>query len=328
MKKLINGVETVLSESLDGFARAHSDIVVLGEDRKFVRRKELAPGKVALISGGGSGHEPLHAGFVGPGMLDAACPGQVFTSPTPDQMIAAAEAVDGGAGCLFIVKNYEGDIMNFEMAREMVGRSIETVIVNDDVAVEDSSYTTGRRGVAGTMIVERIVGAAAEEMRDLAALKALGDKVNARTRSMGVALTSCTVPAAGKPTFQLGDDEMEMGVGIHGEPGRRRVKLKPAREIVTEIVEAILGDFGEAAKGDAIVLVNGFGGTPTMELYIVFENAAMILEQHGVKIARCLIGNFVTSLEMAGCSITVTLADKEMLALWDAPVHTATVRWG
>jgi dihydroxyacetone kinase-like protein len=328
MKKLINGVETVLSESLDGFARAHADIVILGEERKFVRRKELLRGKVALISGGGSGHEPLHAGFVGLGMLDAACPGQVFTSPTPDQMIEAAEAVDTGAGCLFIVKNYEGDIMNFEMAREMAGRSIETVIVNDDVAVEDSSYTTGRRGVAGTMIVEKIVGAAAEEMRDLAALKALGDKVNARTRSMGVALTSCTVPAAGKPTFQLGDDEMEMGVGIHGEPGRRRVKLKPAREIVTEIVEALLTDFGKETDGDAIVLVNGFGGTPTMELYIVFENAAKILEQHGVKIARCLVGSYVTSLEMAGCSITVTFADKEMLALWDAPARTATLSWG
>jgi dihydroxyacetone kinase-like protein len=327
MKKLINGTETVLSESLDGFARAHADILVLGEDRKFLRRKKLRRGKVGLISGGGSGHEPLHAGFVGQGMLDAACPGQVFTSPTPDQMIAAAEAVDTGAGCLFIVKNYEGDIMNFEMAREMAGRSIETVIVNDDVAVENSSFTTGRRGVAGTLIVEKIVGAAAEEKRSLAALKALGDKVNARTRSMGVALTSCTVPAAGKATFQLADDEMEMGVGIHGEPGRRRVKLKPALEIVTEIMDAILNDFGKAAKGNAIVLVNGFGGTPLMELYLAFDNAAAILEQRGIKIARSLIGSYVTSLEMAGCSITVTLADKEMLSLWDAPVHTAALRW-
>lgn len=327
MKKLINGVETVLSESLDGFARAHADILVLGEERKFLRRKKLRRGKVGLISGGGSGHEPLHAGFVGQGMLDAACPGQVFTSPTPDQMIAAAEAVDTGAGCLFIVKNYEGDIMNFEMAREMAGRRIETVIVNDDVAVENSSYTTGRRGVAGTMIVEKIVGAAAEEKRSLAALKALGDKVNVRTRSMGVALTSCTVPAAGKATFQLADDEMEMGVGIHGEPGRRRVTLKPARDIVTEIMDAILNDFGKAAKGNAIVLVNGFGGTPLMELYLVFDNVAAILEQRGLKVARCLVGSYVTSLEMAGCSITMTLADKEMLALWDAPVHTAALRW-
>jgi dihydroxyacetone kinase-like protein len=328
MKKLINGTETILSESLDGFARAHADLVVLGEERKFIRRKDIRPGKVALISGGGSGHEPLHAGFVGLGMLDAACPGQVFTSPTPDQMIAAAEAVDTGGGCLFIVKNYEGDIMNFEMAREMAGRTIETVIVNDDVAVEDSSYTTGRRGVAGTMIVEKIVGAAAEQMRDLAALKALGEKVNARTRSMGVALTSCTVPAAGKPTFELGEDEMEMGVGIHGEPGRRRVTLAPARDIVTEIVSAILADFGTDATGDAIVLVNGFGGTPALELYLVFENAAALLEEHGVRIARSKIGNYVTSLEMAGCSITVTFADDEMLALWDAPVKTASLYWG
>jgi len=328
MKKLINGAETVLAESLDGFARAHADIVALGEGRKFVRRAALAGGKVALISGGGTGHEPLHAGFVGRGMLDAACPGQVFTSPTPDQMIAAAEAVDTGAGCLFIVKNYEGDVMNFEMAREMAGRNIETVIVNDDVAVENSSWTTGRRGVAGTMIVEKIVGAAAEQGTDLTALKALGDAVNQRTRSMGVALTSCTVPAAGNPTFQLADDEMEMGVGIHGEPGRRRVKLRPARAIADEIVTAIVQDFGEAAKGDAIVLVNGFGGTPSMELYLMFDNAAVLLERHGIRIARSLVGNYVTSLEMAGCSITVTIADKAMLALWDAPVHTPALRWG
>jgi dihydroxyacetone kinase-like protein len=261
-------------------------------------------------------------------MLDAACPGQVFTSPTPDQMIAAAEAVDTGAGCLFIVKNYEGDVMNFEMAREMAGRNIETVIVNDDVAVENSSWTTGRRGVAGTMIVEKIVGAAAEQGTDLTALKALGDAVNQRTRSMGVALTSCTVPAAGNPTFQLADDEMEMGVGIHGEPGRRRVKLRPARAIADEIVTAIVQDFGEAAKGDAIVLVNGFGGTPSMELYLMFDNAAVLLERHGIRIARSLVGNYVTSLEMAGCSITVTIADKAMLALWDAPVHTPALRWG
>jgi phosphoenolpyruvate---glycerone phosphotransferase subunit DhaK len=328
MKKLINGAETVLAESLDGFARAHADIVALGEDRKYVRRAALAGGKVALISGGGSGHEPLHAGFVGRGMLDAACPGQVFTSPTPDQMIAAAEAVDTGAGCLFIVKNYEGDVMNFEMAREMAGRNIETVIVNDDVAVENSSWTTGRRGVAGTIIVEKIVGAAAEQGTDLAALKVLGDAVNQRTRSMGVALTSCTVPAAGNPTFQLADDEVEMGVGIHGEPGRRRVKLRPAREIVDEIVTAIVQDFGESANGDAIVLVNGFGGTPSMELYLMFDNAAALLERHGIRIARSLVGSYVTSLEMAGCSITVTIADKAMLALWDAPVHTPALRWG
>ena len=328
MKKLINGTDTVLAECLDGFAQAHADIVVLGEDRKFIRRIKMHRGKVALISGGGSGHEPLHAGFVGVGMLDAACPGQVFTSPTPDQMIAAAEAVDTGAGTLFIVKNYEGDIMNFEMAKEMAGRTIETVVVNDDVSVQNSLFTTGRRGVAGTLVVEKIVGAAAEAKMKLSALKVLGDKVNSRTRSMGVALTSCTVPAAGKPTLQLADDEMEMGVGIHGEPGRRRVKLQPARAIAEEIIEAIMSDFGKAAKGNAIVLINGFGGTPAMELYLVYENAARVIEKHGVKIARSLVGSYVTSLEMAGCSITITLADNEMLKLWDAPVRTAALRWG
>ncbi|MCB1488183.1 MAG: dihydroxyacetone kinase subunit DhaK, partial [Bauldia sp.] len=260
MKKFMNGAESILAESLDGFVAAHSDIIAMGEERKFVRRAALAPGKVALISGGGSGHEPLHAGFVGHGMLDAACPGQVFTSPTPDQMIAAAEAVDGGAGVLFIVKNYEGDVMNFEMAAEMAGREIMTVVTDDDVAVETSVYSIGRRGVAGTMVVEKVVGAAAEEGRGLADLKALGDRVNAATRSMGVALTSCTVPAAGKPTFTIGDDEMEMGVGIHGEPGRRRVKLEPAAAIAEEMITAIAGELGE--PGDVLLLVNGFGGTP------------------------------------------------------------------
>lgn len=332
MKKLINDPATVLSESLDGFAQVHADIVVLGEERRFLRRAKLRQGKVALISGGGSGHEPLHAGFVGLGMLDAACPGQVFTSPTPDQMIAAAGAVDTGAGSLFIVKNYEGDLMNFEMAREMAAdgavNAIATIVVNDDVAVQDSLFTTGRRGVAGTLIVEKIVGAAAETMLDINALKALGDKVNSRTRSMGVALTSCTVPAAGKATFQLADDEMEMGVGIHGEPGRSRVKLKPARAIAEDIVAAILSDLGAAASGDVIVLVNGFGGTPAMELYLVFENVARIVEKRGLRIARALVGNYVTALEMAGCSITITLADPQILALWDAPVHTAALRWG
>ncbi len=231
MKKLINKVDDVLTESLRGFVAAHGDIVSMGDEGKYVIRKNLKQGKVALISGGGSGHEPLHAGLVGHGMLDAACPGQVFTSPTPDQMMAAAEAADTGAGVLFIVKNYEGDLMNFDMAREMCGKTVETVITNEDVAVENSLYTTGRRGVAGTLVVEKIVGSAAEKGADLASLKALGDRTNAATRSMGVALTSCTVPAAGKPTFDIGADEMEMGVGIHGEPGRRRVKLKSAHEI-------------------------------------------------------------------------------------------------
>ncbi len=326
MKKLINAPATILAESLDGFAAAHADIVTLGDERKFVRRARLKPGKVALISGGGSGHEPLHAGFVGEGMLDAACPGQVFTSPTPDQMIAAAEAVDGGAGVLFIVKNYEGDVMNFDMAAEMAGREVARVITDDDVAVETSTYSTGRRGVAGTLIVEKIVGAAAEKGAGLAALKVLGDRVNRGTRSMGVALTSCTVPAAGTPTFTLADDEMEMGVGIHGEPGRRRVKLATADAIADEMVAAIAGDL--PGGGDALLLVNGFGGTPLMELYLMFNAARVLLEKRGIKVRRSLVGSYVTSLEMAGCSLTVSLLDDEIAALWDAPVHTAALRWG
>jgi phosphoenolpyruvate---glycerone phosphotransferase subunit DhaK len=328
MKKLINAIETVLPESLDGFAAAHGDLVTLGDERKFIRRRKLKPGKVALISGGGSGHEPLHGGFVGHGMLDAACPGQVFTSPTPDQMIAAAEAVDQGAGVLFIVKNYEGDLMNFEMAKEMAGRTIETVITDDDVAVENSLYTTGRRGVAGTLVVEKIVGAAAETGADLKTLKGLGDKVNQRTRSMGVALTSCTVPAAGKPTFAIGDDEMEMGVGIHGEPGRRRVKLQSADQIAEEMMGAILGDLPAAKAGGVLLFVNGFGGTPAMELYLMYHAAANILARNGVRITRSLVGSYVTSLDMAGCSLTISAFDDEMTKAWDAPVHTPGLRWG
>jgi phosphoenolpyruvate---glycerone phosphotransferase subunit DhaK len=327
MKKLINNVETVLHESLDGFATAHADIVQLGEQRQFVRRRHLKAGKVALISGGGSGHEPLHAGFVGHGMLDAACPGQVFTSPTPDQMLAAAQSVESGAGVLFIVKNYSGDMMNFQMAAEMLDRDNATVIVNDDVAVENSTYTTGRRGVAGTLIVEKMVGAAAERGSGLEALKALGDAVNKATASMGVALTSCTVPAAGKPTFQIGVDEMEMGVGIHGEPGRRRVRLTTADEIAAEMTGAVLKDLSLHSGQEAILLVNGFGGTPTLELYVMVEAAMKVLKGAGVKVVRFLTGSYVTSLEMAGCSITVTAVDAPLLALWDAPVHTAALRW-
>ncbi|TPI20590.1 dihydroxyacetone kinase subunit DhaK [Mesorhizobium sp. B4-1-1] len=327
MKKFINSVDTVLTESLDGFAAAHADILVLGEEHKFVRRRELKPGKVALISGGGSGHEPLHGGFVGHGMLDAACPGQVFTSPTPDQMLAAVEAVDTGAGCLFIVKNYEGDVMNFDMAAEMADGVLQ-VVTNDDVAVENSSYTTGRRGVGGTLVVEKIVGAAAEQGMPLPALKALGDRVNAATRSMGVALTSGTVPAAGKPTFEIGDGEMEFGVGIHGEPGRRRDALKSADAIAEEVCAAIAGDLGDRAKGPALLFVNGFGGTPSMELYLMYNCARRMFEKLGVVVVRSLVGSYVTSLDMAGCSITVTMLDEEMTALWDAPVHTAALRWG
>lgn len=327
MKKLINAPETMLSESLNGLAAIHGDILVLGEDEKFVRRKTLKPGKVALVSGGGSGHEPLHAGFVGAGMLDAACPGQVFTSPTPDQMLAAAQAVDTGAGALFIVKNYEGDVMNFEMGAEMADGAVATVVTDDDVAVPRSTWSTGRRGVAGTMIVEKMVGAAAEQGRDPAALKALGDEVNRRTRSMGVALTSCTVPAAGKPTFALAEDEMEMGVGIHGEPGRRRVKLASADAIADEMMAAILDDLDLRRGAPCLLLVNGFGGTPTMELYVMANAAARILAGRGLVVARGLVGSYVTSLEMAGCSLTVTALDDELVRLWDEPVHTAALRW-
>jgi len=327
MKKLINSIDTVLTEALDGFVASHSDLVSLGEEHKFIRRKTLKQGKVALISGGGAGHEPLHAGFVGHGMLDAACPGQVFTSPTPDQMLAAAQAVDTGAGVLYIVKNYEGDVMNFEMAAEMASGAVKTVITDDDVAVETSTYSTGRRGVAGTLIVEKLVGAAAEEGRDLEALQSFGRSVNSRTRSMGVALTSCTVPAAGKPTFTLSDDEMEMGVGIHGEPGRRRVKLASADDIAAELTGAILGDLEIKSGSPVLLLVNGFGGTTSMELYLMANAVRRILSGRGLVVARSLTGSYVTSLEMAGCSVTLTALDDETIKLWDAPVHTAALNW-
>jgi dihydroxyacetone kinase-like protein len=302
----------------------------LGEQGKFVRRKVVSPDKVALVSGGGSGHEPLHVGFVGTGMLDAACPGQVFTSPTPDQIVEATNAVAGAQGVVFIVKNYSGDRMNFEMAGELCECPVVTVVTDDDVAVENSTWTTGRRGVAGTMIVEKIVGAAAERRQSLADLKSLGDEVNRRTRSMGVALTSCTVPAAGKPTFSLADDEMEMGIGIHGEPGRRRVKLASAQAIAEEMIGAIADDLKVAGitGGPAIFLVNGMGGTAAMELYLMAEMARHELARRGFTIARALVGNYVTSLEMAGLSLTVSAADDGLLSLWDAPVHTAGLNWG
>jgi phosphoenolpyruvate---glycerone phosphotransferase subunit DhaK len=327
VKKFINSVDTMLKESLDGFAAAHSNIVVLGPERKFVRRRSPNPDKVALISGGGSGHEPLHVGLVGTGMLDAACPGQVFTSPTPDQIVEAAIAVGSNAGVLFIVKNYAGDCMNFEMAAEAFDGTSATIVTNDDVAVEKSTYSTGRRGVAGTLIVEKIVGAAAEKAADLKSCAELGAEVNAKTRSLGVALTSCTVPAAGTPTFSLGSDEMEMGVGIHGEPGRRRVTLASADAVADEMVGAILADFDHPRSGDALLFVNGFGGTPAIELYLMYNSARKILEKHGLKIQRSLVGSYVTSLEMVGCSITVTLLDRKLLELWDDPVHTAALRW-
>jgi phosphoenolpyruvate---glycerone phosphotransferase subunit DhaK len=327
VKKFINSVDAMLAESLDGFAAVHADIVALGAERKFVRRSVPNPQKVALVSGGGSGHEPLHAGLVGKGMLDAACPGQIFTSPTPDQIVEAATAVGGKPGVLFIVKNYAGDRMNFEMAAEIFDGTAASVITNDDVAVDKSTYSEGRRGVAGTLVVEKIVGAAAEQGMDLQGCAKLADAVNARTKSIGVALTSCTVPAAGTPTFSLPEDEMEMGVGIHGEPGRKRVKLTEARDIAEQMVGAILSDYEGGASGPALLMVNGFGGTPSLELYLMYDAARRILEKRDVVIARSLVGSYVTSLDMAGCSITLTMLDDKLAALWDAPVHTAALRW-
>ena len=327
MKKFINQIDDLLTESLCGLAAAHRDLVRLNLDPHYLVRAQKAHGKVALISGGGSGHEPLHTGFVGYGMLDAACPGHVFTSPTPDQMLAAAEAAESGKGVLFIVKNYAGDIMNFEMAAEMLPFEHATVITSDDVAVENSTYTTGRRGVAGTVIVEKCVGSLAETGADLAACKALGDKVNQRTASMGVALTSCIVPAAGRPTFELDPHELEMGVGIHGEPGRRREKMRSADAIVADLMGAILEDLQPAAGSEVLLMVNGFSGTPLMELYVLYNSAAKLLQQRGLNITRTLVGDYTTSLEMAGASITVCLLDDEIRQHWDSPVHTAALRW-
>jgi dihydroxyacetone kinase-like protein len=329
MKKLMNQVDQVLTESLRGFGAAHADLVTVHFEPTFVaRRGGPKAGKVALISGGGSGHEPMHAGFVGHGMLDAACPGHVFTSPTPDQMIAAAQATDGGAGILFIVKNYAGDVMNFEMGAEMSGARIETVLTDDDVAVDSSLHSQGRRGVAATIVIERIVGAAAEAGADLAACKALGERVNAASGTMGVALTSCIVPAAGKPTFGIGDGEIEMGVGIHGEPGRRRVPLMNADAIAEEIIGAICEEIKPGEGEEVLLLVNGMGGTPLLELYGMFHAAAQQCAKHHLNIRRSLVGNYCTSLEMAGCSLTLTKFDSKLAQLWDAPVNTAALRWG
>lgn len=328
MKKLINSIDTLLDESLCGFAKAHSDIVQLNTQPHFIRRiKPTAPGKVALISGGGSGHEPLHTGFVGLGMLDAACPGQIFTSPTPDQMLAAAQSVENGGGILFIVKNYAGDVMNFEIAAEMIDYPHETLLINDDVSFP-KTHSTGRRGVAGTLIVEKIVGAAAEAGADLAACKALGEQVNLATASMGVALTSCTVPALGKPTFDIDENEIEMGVGIHGERGRERIAISTATEIVDYLATAIDADLKPQKGQSALLHINGFGATPLMELHLIYDLAAQFWEKRGINICRSLVGNYTTSLDMAGCSITLSLLDDELLSLWDAPVHTAALRWG
>lgn len=328
MKKFINKVDDVLIESLSGFASAHHDLVALNTDPLFLTRKQKATNKVAIISGGGSGHEPLHAGYIGYGMLDSACPGHVFTSPTPDQMLAAAEAVHAERGILFIVKNYAGDVMNFEMAAEMLPFESATVLTSDDCAVINSTYTTGRRGVAGTVVVEKCVGSLAETGADLQACKALGDKVNSRTASIGVALTSCTVPAAGRPTFDIDDNELEMGVGIHGEPGRKREAMREADAIVQDVVSAILDALKPAPNSEALLLINGFGATPLMELYLIYNTASRLFTEHGIKITRSLVGNYTTALDMAGASITLCLLDEEIKQHWDSPVHTAALRWG
>ncbi|WP_394753508.1 dihydroxyacetone kinase subunit DhaK [Crenothrix sp.] len=328
MKKLINDVDTLLDESLSGFAKAHADIIQLSSQPHFVRRLQAkTSGKVVLISGGGSGHEPLHTGFVGLGMLDAACPGQIFTSPTPDQMLAAAQALENDAGVLFIVKNYAGDVMSFEIAAEMLDYPNATVLVSDDVSL-DKNHSTGRRGVAGTLIVEKMLGAAAENGADLAFCKSLGDRINQHTASMGVALTSCTVPALGKPTFHLDDNQIEMGVGIHGEHGRETVGLMVATDIVERLLITIT-DGLQLKPGQQVLLhVNGFGATPLMELYLIYDLASQFLQKLGLSIVRSLVGNYTTSLDMAGCSLTLTIVDDELIRLWDAPVHTASLRWG
>jgi phosphoenolpyruvate---glycerone phosphotransferase subunit DhaK len=330
MKKLINDPADVVSDALRGMALAHPELRVDHENRVVFRSDAPVRGKVGIVSGGGSGHEPMHGGFVGRGMLDAACAGEVFTSPVPDQMQAATAGVDGGAGVLHIVKNYTGDVMNFEMAAELVaaesGTEVATVVVDDDVAVTDSLYTAGRRGVGTTVLLEKIVGAAAEEGRPLAEVADLAKRVDDAGRSMGMALTSCTVPAAGTPTFELADDEMEIGIGIHGEPGRRRVKVAPAREVAEMLLEPILSD--RDFTDGVICFVNGMGGTPLIELYVVYAEVAAILERSGIGIARSLVGPYMTSLEMAGCSVTLLQADDELLRLWDAPVVTPGLRWG
>ena len=328
MKKFINNVDDLLEESLQGFAKAHSDIIQLNTQPYFVKRTNAtATGKVALISGGGSGHEPLHTGFVGTGMLDAACPGQIFTSPTPDQMMAAAESVENEAGVLFIVKNYAGDVMNFEIAAEMLDCPCETVLIDDDVSLP-KDHSTGRRGVAGTLIIEKIVGAAAENGMQLTDCKTLGDKVNQLTASMGVALNCCTVPALGKPTFELDDDQIEMGVGIHGERGHDTVNLVSATEIVEHLAKAIDEDLKPEKGQKALLHINGLGATPLIELHLIYNQAAKYWEKRGIDICRSLVGNYTTSLDMTGCSITLTLLDEEMIKLWDAPVNTANLRWG
>ena len=332
MKKLVNDPADVVTEALHGIAAAHPDLRVDHPNKIVYRGDSPVSGKVGLISGGGSGHEPLHGGFVGQGMLDAACAGEVFTSPVPDQMLEATKNVDGGAGVLHVVKNYTGDVMNFEMAAELAaaetGVEVVSVVTDDDVAVQDSLYTAGRRGVGVTVLLEKIAGAAAEQGRSLPEVADVAKRVAANGRSMGMALTSCTVPAAGKPTFELGEDEMEIGIGIHGEPGRRRLPLATAGEIAQLLVEPIVSDLPFAGGDTVIAFVNGMGGTPLIELYLMYNEVASILGGHGIEIARSLVGPYITSLDMAGCSVTLLKVTDDLLALWDAPVKTPALRWG
>lgn len=332
MKKLINAPDAVVEEALDGMTAAHGDLIRVHRNPNFITRAD-APirGKTALLSGGGSGHEPMHGGFVGRGMLDAACPGAVFTSPTPDQMLEASKAVNGGAGILHIVKNYTGDVMNFEMAADLAreeGIDVASVVIDDDVAVKDSTWTAGRRGVATTVLAEKICGGAAEARMPLAPVADLCRRVNANGRSMGMALSACTVPHAGKPSFILQEDEMEIGIGIHGEPGRHRVKLESADRVAEMLLEPILEDLPFKSGDNVLLFVNGMGGTPQIELYIVYRKAYEIATKHGLKVVRNLVGSYVTSLEMAGCSITLLKLDDEMVKFWDAPVVTPSLRWG
>jgi len=331
MKKLINAPDRVVDEALAGMAAAHSDLIRVEPPNIVVRKDAPRRGKVGVISGGGSGHEPMHGGFVGLGMLDAACPGAVFTSPVPDQMQAATKAVDGGAGVLHIVKNYTGDIMNFDLAAQLAeaeGVQVKSVVIADDVAVKDSLYTAGRRGVGGTVLAEKIVGGCAESGANLDTVTAMCQRVQDNVRSMGMALTSCTLPSVGKPTFDLGDDEMEIGIGIHGEPGRTRMKVATADQIVEMLLTPILEDLPFKTGDRVLAFVNGMGGTPLIELYVVYNAVASMLKGKGIAVARNLVGNYITSLDMAGCSISLLKLDDEMTRFWDAPVHTPALRWG
>ena len=332
MKKLINDPEAVVRESLEGFEAAHPDLVTVHTDPTYVVRADGAQeDKVGILSGGGSGHEPMHNGFVGKGMLDAACPGEVFTSPTPDQMQAATEAIDGGAGVLHLVKNYTGDVMNFDMAADLAedsGVDVQSVVIDDDVAVEDSTYTAGRRGVGGTVLIEKVCGAAAEEGYSLDAVTDLAERCNNTVRSMGMALTSCQLPTSDAPTFDLGEDEMEIGIGIHGEPGRTRTSIAPADEVVDRLMEPIINDLPFREGDDVLLFVNSMGGTPMIEVYLAYRRAAEVAEAHGLTVVRNLVGPYITSLEMAGLSITMMKMDDERTRLWDAPVHTPGLRWG